>query len=228
MKALEKHLLHYETHKLFYNKYLYKLVIKNSLAIIFREKKFNYAREVLDDLQHQFENGEVLVRSTGYRKSPVDILEFLECLALYKVFSTDTDYKIRVENPHVQVYTNDKDWLLDLSTKVVRPVELWQPSDAHISHLGENIIIVNRPTKYQYKVTLGDKRVDRGFTTWLEKNHDKVKIGRMCKDAISEGLYAANYYFYVRDERVLELVKLMITPSIRRIDKLVCKQDIDK
>jgi hypothetical protein len=126
------------------------------------------------------------------------------------------------------VYTNDKDWLLDLSTKVVRPVELWQPSDAHISHLGENIIIVNRPTKYQYKVTLGDKRVDRGFTTWLEKNHDKVKIGRMCKDAISEGLYAANYYFYVRDERVLELVKLMITPSIRRIDKLVCKQDIDK
>ena len=221
-------MLHYETQKLFYNKYFYKLVVRNSLANIFREKKFSFAREVLDDLQYQFEKGEVLVRSNNYRKTPVELLEFLECQTLYKELLKNIDYRIRIEVPYLQIYTNDKQWLLELSQKVLKPEEFWQPDSAYVNFLKENVIIISKPTKFPYRVTLGDIRVNPGFSLWIQRNHDKIKIGRGCKEAIDAHSYCANLYFYVRDEKVLELVKLMITPSIRRIDKLVCKQDIDK
>jgi hypothetical protein len=227
--VLGKHLLTFETNKLFYNKYVYKLVIKNSLANIFREKKLSYAKGVLDDLQHQYEKGESLVRKMYSRQYSVELFEFFECLALYNEFKRKhTDYKIRIENPVIQIYSNDKLWLQKLSFKCLQPLELWEPDPSILDLLEKNVIIVNNPTNFPIKVTLGDVIPDSNFITWIEKNQDKIKIGPICKDAIEQNLYCANYYFYLRDERILELVNLMIAPSIRRIDKLVCKQNIDK
>ena len=51
-KLLKKH----ETTKLFYNKYLYRLGIRNPLASIFRNKNFAYASTILDQLQQDFES----------------------------------------------------------------------------------------------------------------------------------------------------------------------------
>jgi hypothetical protein len=222
-------LLKFETHKLFYNQYLYKLVFVNSLANIFREKKLTFARDVLDELQHQFEKGNPLIRSTGYRQYPVESFEFLQCQSLYKELkTTNLDYKIRIEVPRIQLYANDRDWLEDVSYRCKTASEFWEPGSNYVEYLQENIILVNNPTRFQYKITLGDKRVDPGFNTWINKNADKIKIGKKCREAIQLGEYPANFYFYVRDERVLELIRLIIAPSIRRVDKLICKQDIDK
>lgn len=222
-------MLHFESNKLFYNKYLYKFVFQNGLATIFRDRNFNYAKEVLDELYHKSERGVPLVRSSGYRQFKVSPSEFYECVALYHTLkNTKVDYKLRVENPSLHLYSNDKAWLLMLATKTVDPQSFHAPSRDIIKHITPNTIIVDTYTGFDYKVTFGDFRVDSGFNNWLDNNEDKVKMGIVCRDAIRESKYCANYYFYVRDERVLNLIKLMIAPSIRRIDKLVCKQDIDK
>ena len=219
-------MLQYETPKLFYDKYPYKLVIRNSLAIIFREKNFNFAKEVLDDLQHQFEKGEPLIRKSVYRQFSIDNNEFFECQRLYKEFrSTSHSYRIRVENPKIQIYSDNKNWLIGLAEKCTDPREFWAPT---VNELIPNTILVDKPVTHEYKVTLSDRKVDPGFIIWIEKNPDKIKIGNTCKNAIQNNMYCTNYYFYIRDERVLNLVKLIIGASIRRIDRMICKQDIDK
>lgn len=222
-------MLQSESNKLFYNKYLYKFVFRNSLATIFRDKNFNCAKEVLDELYHRSEKGMPLVRSTGYRQFTIEPHIFYECVTIYhELKNTNVDYKIRIEHPSVHVYSNDKSWLLLFATKISDPISFAAPPKELIKHVVPNTIIVDENTGYDYKVTFGDYNIDPGFNTWLDKNEDKVKMGVVCRDAIRESLHCANYYFYVRDERVLNLIKLMIAPSIRRIDKLVCKQDIDK
>ena len=59
-------------------------------------------------------------------------------------------------------------------------------------------------------------------------NQNKVKIGQVCLEEIKNNGYVRGFYFYVRDEKVLRLVTLMIGNSITRIDKIVCKANIDK
>ena len=44
-------MIKYETKKLFYDKYLYKLGVHNPLGFIFRNKNLSHARSVIDDLQ---------------------------------------------------------------------------------------------------------------------------------------------------------------------------------
>jgi len=222
-------LLNFESNKLFYNKYLYKFVFNNSLATIFRDKNFNYAKEVLDDLHHKAEKGEPLVRLSGYRHFNITQTEFHECVSLYhELRNTSVDYKLRIENPCVHLYSNDKAWILNLATKTEAALEFWEPAPDVIKHLQPNVILVKKHTGYDYKVTLGDFKVDAGFSNWINNNLDKIKIGSIAREHINNNGYCANFYFYVRDERVLNLIKLIIAPSIRRIDKLVCKQDIDK
>ncbi len=221
--------MNFESNKLFYNKYLYKFVFSNSLAIIFRDKNFNYAKEVLDDLHYKAEKGKSLVRLAGYRHFNVSKSEFHECVSLYHEFrSTSVDYKFRIENPCIHVYCNDKAWMLNLATKIDTALEFWQPAANVVKYLQPNVILVDKHTGYDYKVTLGDFKVDSGFSNWIDNNLNKIKIGSVARQQIASNGYCANFYFYVRDERVLNLIKLIIAPSIRRIDKLVCKQDIDK
>jgi len=56
------------TTKLFYDQYLYKLVITNSLASIFRNNNLAYARGQLDRIQLDYESNSVL-RLTMYSRN---------------------------------------------------------------------------------------------------------------------------------------------------------------
>ena len=48
------------------------------------------------------------------------------------------------------------------------------------------------------------------------------------KNLSNEYSYIQGQYIYVRDENVIFLLQLMIGDNISRIDKLVCKANIDK
>jgi hypothetical protein len=56
---------------------------------------------------------------------------------------------------------------------------------------------------------------------------DKIRIGEQCLDNMSVGWVDGNYFF-VRDEKVLMLVRMMIGDSITRIERQVYQDDLDK
>jgi len=57
---------------------------------------------------------------------------------------------------------------------------------------------------------------------WIEKNPDKVRAGSILLYNIENNISTNGQYIYVKDEKVMLLLELMLGQAIRRIDKLVC------
>lgn len=218
-----------ETTKLFYDHYLYKVVIVNGLSSIFRDKNFSFAKKMLDDLQLCYENHEPLVMKYYARQQLIKESDFLVAKYLLNLFEKSDGYTFRIEHPRLTVYSNDKHWLeSNLLNHEIDIIEYSQPDNRYIDQLKvKNTILFNNPFDYEYKVTL-DSKVDSSVYNWLMGNQNKVKIGQVCLEEIKNNGYVRGFYFYVRDEKVLRLVTLMIGNSITRIDKIVCKANIDK
>ena len=226
MKQLNK----FETTKLFYDEYPYKLVVVNALSHIFRDKNLSRAKEDLSKLQQQFDQGEPLKwgppQMFERRDRPIEIDTFIEAKNLYIEFSKQTDYKLRVSNPYMQIYSHDYDWLVMLSKKLKGVTEFWEPSSENVSQLAANTILVKHPTDFNFKVTLG-YNCDPNLAEWIKKNPDKAKAGPVCLQTIQRGGYTRGLYFYARDEKILQLLNLFVS-NVVRIDKLVYNRKIDK
>jgi hypothetical protein len=219
-------LLKHETTKLFYDKYAYKLVIRNQLGHLFRGKQFSYTKRHLDDLQKQFEEGKTLKLVRWRREDYIDVKDFQEAQLLFNDLSrTKEDYKLRIENPRVQIYSNSKFFLDSISSKITSFKEIWEPSSE--IPLEVNTVTLNRHIDCDYKITLGP-RTNPEFANWYENNQDKVKIGKACLNEIKNNGYTRGMYFYVRNQRVLNLLNLLIGENIQRIDKVVYRLKSDK
>lgn len=219
-------MLRFETTKLFYNTFKYKLVIKNNLSHIFRDKNFHNARVEIDELQHQYEENEPLSIRLYRRKVPVSTQEFFECKTLYNVLQSDKEYKLRIQQPNLGIYSNDLSWLMDISSKVAEPLELWSPDPITQHKLEKNIILVDTKPAFPFKVTLGNRtKADPSFINWAMKNKSLIKISNKLLSKIQQNGYVAGSYFYVRDEKVLNLINLFLSSAVMRVDKLVFKED---
>lgn len=213
---------------MFYNVYHSKLVVHNCLAHIFREKKWHHAQEELDILQKSYDAHNAMYYRRGMRTNPIREDDFFSAKRLYQAFKQNkNDYKLRIENSFLQIYSNDKHWLIYLSQLTTNPIEFWTPDDSHKDLLEKNVIIKSKPFPFEYKISL-QSRVDPSFAFWANNNLDKIKIGKRLLSYIEENGYVKSMYFYVRDEKVLHLINLMIGNSIQRIDKIVSTANIDK
>ena len=213
-----------ETKKLFYDRYLYKVSIRNSLAHLFRAKKFDVTKYMLDALQTQHDNLQPLTIKSGLRQTTISQDTFLHAKSLYnRLHKAKVDFLIRVENPIMNIYANDEDWILQFAKDAYL---FSRPEDVNL--MERNVIITDTPTDYPIKITLGEKINTNNFANWLENNSDKVKIGPVCLDEIKNNGFLRGLYFYVRDEKVLTLVNLALGGGIQRIDKIVCTANIDK
>lgn len=216
-----------ETIKLFYDTYIYKVSLKNSLASIFRDKNLTFARDELDKLQYLYERKVYpLTITRGLRSSQVSFEEFVNAKYLLSEFEKQNDYKLRVESPTLNIYTNDENWLSTLTkNKSLNIQSVYEPSANTI--LEKNTIIMDSPFPFEYKVMLRDK-VDPMFANWIKANRDKIKIGSMALESIEKNSYCRGFYFFVKNDKILQLVNLMINTSIARIDKIISRAVIDK
>lgn len=213
-----------ETTKLFYGAYLYKLSIRNQIASSFREKNLPLARRDLDTLQRMYEEGSPLLLINGLRSRTVTKQHFIEASKLYNHFTKNEDYKLRVEQNTMSIYSNNLNWINTI-IKEIDPenlISLHEPDTNFVSKLTANTIIVSQSNGYEYKVTLGNIANGETFGKWAINNPNLIKIGPALKDALLNNGYVSGMYFYARDSRTLQLCNLMIT-NIRRIDKLVVK-----
>ena len=115
-----------------------------------------------------------------------------------------------------------------LLEKPLITTEIWAPSSDNINLLiKNNIIITDENFDYNYKITLKEK-VNTQFYDWLINNSHKVKIGDTCLRCIKRGHYVRGFYFYLKGEKTLSIVNLMIGGEIARIDNIVNRASKDK
>lgn len=216
----------YNTIKLFYNEYANKLVIRNQLAHLFREKQWTYTKDQLDRMQQDFERGEFVQWRRGRIVENIDFRQFQEAQILFNELNRKEDVKLRVENPRMQIYSNDYNFLNSLSSKILNSIELWAPA-TDVDLLPENTIVLRRPMPYEYRITLSSW-VHRDFANWIENNLDKIKIGKRCLEAVKNNNYTQGLYFYVLSERYLSMLRLVAHNSIYRVDKIIYNEKLDK
>lgn len=221
---------HHETKKLYYDQFMYKLVVVNPVAFIFRNHRLDYVRQVIDSLQRQQDAGDDdLVVSHGIRIFNISRDSFHELKRFYNFFNnTKQEYKIRVERTYMTVYSNDLPFLLKLKTLSDNPKELWQPKKGLEDLYESNTIVVNSKPEFEFKVTPPARRkLDPSFANWIIANPDKAKATKDVLKRIERGSPMDGHYFYVRDEKILHLINFMID-QIGRVDKLVYVDDQDK
>lgn len=219
----------YETTKLFWGKYLYKLAIRNELAPIFRCKNLSNARQELDNLQLNYEAGLPLERVSWNRIHYATEHAFIDAKLLYTNFKTADDYLLRIQGTRMNIYSNDHSWLKYIASILARDsvCEFWEPNIDNIDVLDSNTIIVPKSNGYEYKITLNSVLGNDGFATFATANPHLIKAGPVLMEEMTASGYCNNLYFYARDMKVVQLCNLLLN-NIRRIDKLVVKSYIDK
>lgn len=231
MKNLKLH----ETKKLFYSKYLFKLVFRNQLNNIFRSefqrpKKLSYARNKLDELTGQYRDNLPLTRKAFRSEIPISLNDYFDAKELYTILKENNDYRLRIDPcSTITIFSNDKNLLLDISKRLLTTdIEFWEPDEKYIDLLNTKVVIVDKKTDLPYKVIFNSNRANSDFAKWLRANRDKSKIGDVALQSLEDYGYLNGYYMYVRDEKVLNLVTLLAGSSIRSVEKLIYKGDIDK
>lgn len=201
-----------DTVSLYLNKYQYKIVLIYPAANWFREND-------LDTISAKLNN----VRKGG-RMPPwlkfknVDDQQY--CIDVCKILKDYTDYSVRVEQPLLNIYTNDQSQIEHLAKIDADRIKyICIPNKNHPS-LKENTVIVKK-LDYDFKVFVGRTRKSYPeFLGWCSKNKNIRLTSRLKSDLSRSNSYGGGY-FYVRGENTLTMVKMFVGSEISKIEHII-------
>lgn len=221
----------YYTTKLFYNKYIYKIRIKNNISTIFRGLNLRYAKSRLDEMQQSAES-DLPIPSPFWRglREPryVSLETFMDACVIHNVLEKNKSRcMVRCEGVTLDIYSNEKDWLEDLS-KLLYVEEFHQPEKDTEDFLKNNVDVVISPEEviWPYKVYLG-RFVDPNFAVYCD-NNPHIKIGKKALECIRKQQYVQGFYFWIKTENQLMLAKIALGGGIGKVVKFVSKADLHK
>jgi len=230
----------FESVKLFYNKFYYKLELFTGAAFLFRNKDLKTVKQTIDEFWANIDLVKTrdlddwpttLSYSTRYwlqRFNPTEE-DINNCQKLHTYLSqTDKNARVRVEINNLSIYSNLKESLYELGNSLSsnHPPNFYEPSDAVKDQLKPNVLFHSFADKYKYKITLG-KVYDSSLAAYIKANNNNfVKAGPACIESIENlttGSYN-NFYIYVRDDNILNLLS-MFGFETKRIEELLPKSD---
>ena len=203
-KVLTKH-----TSRLFNKKYKFKVVLITKGCGWFRSNDLDTVKKNLDNY--------VEASPWGPKLNHVDLAYIKK---IYNVLKKASDYELRVENPLLSLYTNTEslvESLVRVDPELVKYVSFPKPGSEQI--LDNNGVITKR-LDYGYKVTIGRTKKSFGdFLNWA-CNIEKVRLTKRTKKELAKDRSWGGYYFYVKDEKTLTMVKLFLGSCIQTVEKV--------
>lgn len=212
--------------KLFYKKYLYKIVFDFAIGHIFRAyhqktDQLDYVTLKLAEYRKMLK-GKKYLEHGYYRKVRFGIKEVKEAELLRAALLSTKDFMVRQDyNDRMTVYINDRSTLMTVLNKLetVDWVEIWEPDSTSINCTDTDILVSGYADKYAFKVKLDVGKIRRenaGILNWIKANRDKIKI-------TDYALHSAYSFIgvYVRDEKVLMLLQMSDRNYIKQIERLV-------
>jgi|TARA_B100000214_G_C23960470_1_gene624974 hypothetical protein len=228
MKKLQR----LQTTNLFYNRYVYRLRIKNDVGAIFRGMNLGNAKAKIDEMQSFAEAGQRIPFPFRYFRDKDKFLSletFMDAYTIYSALEKNVDKcMVRVENFTLDLYSNDNEWLEDLGQKI-DAVSITEPADDESLNFlleNKNTVIQNTEVIWPYKAILG-KTVDPNFATYC-KNNANIKIGKRALECIQKRHNTEGYYFFTKNEKHLMLAKIALGGSISKIIKYVSDKELHK
>lgn len=223
MKQLKK----LTTSKLFFDKYVNKVVIETKLATLFRDRNLSKVKDAVDNYSVKINNsptGYWNIKSRWDNKTYSKLDVTLAC-DLISILETDSDYATRVEGSSVGVYTNSKttvDALLSISQAALQETS-FPKTDSIAKYLLTNPnTIISKNRQYDYKVKLAGLGTQGAtdFKDWAIKM-PKIKTAARRDSYVWDGGHV-----YVADSKTLTVCQLYLGKKIRRVDRIVLESEI--
>jgi len=196
----------YDTTKVFYNKYIYKVDLLFPLGSIFRDKNWKWARTVIDG----HKNGSDDKSYMFFRYNKHSDEDYITAEKMYKFFtSLDQDYLIRIEHPRMSFYTSEYAYIEHILKEYKKHVKtLTKPSDDYILNKLQNVnnIIIEENSEWDYIIEL-----DYGIevTPNLKKLKDTGKIYFRNKKIVKN--------IKCKNNNALTIVQLILENKIKKI-----------
>jgi len=224
----------HESLKLHYGKYLYKVCLSNQLSNLFSSHRTEqYRKDIFSNLESNYKDGLELKMKRWRFATPIDSKDFKDAKFLDQLFKKHSDHRKRVEFGNlIMIYTSSEDMVNELVDNLSDCIkEIHRPKEGIEAFLTQNIetAIVKTPPDHEFRVYLKGNRIDPSFANWLKANKDKCKVGEMTLWNIENSSYHTNNsYFYIKNEKVLTMVRMIIGHNIRKAERLIYQGDIDK
>jgi hypothetical protein len=165
-----------------------------------------YVRKILDNLQRQYDSNEDLT-ITNFSIRRVSVQSFKDGQLIYNTLCNHNSYRLRVQ-------------FKELGKEVSTPIEWWEP-DGDLPKIEPGTVYLKNDNGHDLRVTVKGS-IPEDAVDWLLNNLDKVKIGPSFLYDLENGYrYMDNMYFYIKNERCLSLLQLVMGSNIRRVDKVI-------
>jgi len=217
---------------------MYKVAFRTRINRVFSGsygsyRNLDYARDMITQLDELYnENKELKVAFFRNRYTEFSIAEYFYAKELLKLLENITERKTRAEIGYLYVYlTSEEDLKSFTENNFCSPfiVEVWKPDTGDIKTLldEENVFILKEPSPYEFRVSVGRTK-NPGLADWLAANSDKCKASDYALQSIRDGDWIQTVYFYLRDEKILLLVKMIAGNDIKKVERLVYNDNTDK
>tara|TARA_X000000368_G_scaffold110616_1_gene86064 strand:+ start:1367 stop:2050 length:684 start_codon:yes stop_codon:yes gene_type:complete len=221
-----------KTTSLFYNKYLYKLRLRNPIGAIFRGMNLSYAKQKLDEMQRQAES-ELPIKSPFRvwrgEKENISLETFMDnCIIFTALESNKEKASVRCEGQKLDIYSNESSWLLKIAEKI-GALEFHEPATDSIadflSNNAINTVVTDKENDWPYKAFLA-KQVDRRFSDFCKQNSKHIKIGSKALEAVEKHQWTQGFYFRCKTEKYLMLAKIAAGTGITKVIKYVSEDEL--
>jgi hypothetical protein len=202
-----------ETRSLFLKKYQYKIVLVCPGATLFRGGDFDSALKELSKLGQY----------PKHHSHWANRIKTVEDLEYSKTLCTDLkklqDFEIRIENPSVNIYTNnlkDVNFLAKKYSDNIRYIS--KPADGSV--LTKDTIVMTK-MDYDFRVTMGATKQEYStFIDWAEGNA-KIKLTKSCKRDLARARSWGGTHFYVTGDNNLLLVKMHLGSTLSKVERII-------
>ena len=225
-------LLKKKTASLFYNKYLYKLRLRNPIGAIFRGMNLGFAKQKLDEMQRDAE-ADISIKSPFRvwrgESEHITLELIMDNCVIYSYLDNNKDKaSVRSEGQKLDIYSNEPNWLLELAKKI-GAIEFHEPATDDIANFlannAVNTVVTDKDNEWPYKAFLA-KRVDSRFADFCRQNSNHIKIGNRALRAIEKDHWTQGFYFRCKTEKYLMLAKIAAGTGITKVIKYVSENDL--
>jgi hypothetical protein len=202
-----------ETRSLFLGTYQYKVVLVCPTASLMRGGDFEGASKELE----LWNPGDKTNWNWQSRIKTLDEYEY--CKSITKDLKKLKEFEIRIEQPNVNIYTNNEKDDTFLEKKYSENIK-YISKPLKTSVLEEGVIVMPK-MDYGYKITMGATRQEyTAFVDWAETNA-KVKLTKSCGRDLSKSRSWGGTHFYITGDNNLLMAKMHLGSTISKVQRII-------
>jgi len=216
------------TVKQFYNRYLWRMVIRAEGGKLLDSKNTNLS-EALDN---RIQMAKFYNPGSWYHRGQLTPLQVdLELLESVRTIKTNFagQVKTRVEEPRIQFYASNEHTLKNIAKNLSNRLcieSITGPNSDTVSFLESGAIISRVPITYNYKIIIRDGRysgeIKQQLLNYLTVLGDDIKLSKTCRDMLNRSYPSIwSVYFYAQDDKVATFISLIDPNLISNIHRMV-------